>query len=118
LDLEYPNELHDLHADFALCPEVAKINEMKYSKLMCNTFDKKNYRIHYKMLLFVLEHGLKLKKIHKIVSFNEKKWLEPYIMKNTNLRKQAKNDFEKDYVYTTVSKLSIFEKSNDGKKRK
>jgi hypothetical protein len=72
VDLEYPEELHDLHDDFASCPEVGKVNDMKYSKLMCNTFDKKNYRIHYKMLLFVLEHGLKLKKVHKIVSFNEK----------------------------------------------
>jgi hypothetical protein len=97
VDLEYPDELHDSHDDFALCPEVPKINEMKYFKLICNTFYKEKYRIHYKMLLFVLEHGLKLKEIREIVSFNEKKWLEPYIMKNTNLRKQAENAFEKDF---------------------
>lgn len=97
VDLEYSDMLHDSHDDFALYPEVAKINQMKYFKLICNTFDKEKHRIHYKMLLFVLEHGLKLKKIHRIVSFNEKKWLEPYIMKNTNLRKQAENYFEKDF---------------------
>ena len=40
-----------------------------------------------------LNHGLKLKKIHRVIEFNQK---EPYIDMNTELRKAAKNDFEKD----------------------
>ena len=42
-------------------------------------------------------HGLKLKKVHKVHQFNQEPWLKPYIEMNTELRKKAKNDFEKDF---------------------
>ena len=44
----------------------------------------------------VLNHGLILKRVHRVIQFNQEAWLEPYIDMNTKLRK-AKNEFEKDF---------------------
>ena len=52
--------------------------------------------MHIKSLKQALNHALKLKKIHRIIEFNQKAWLKPYIDMNTELRKLAKGDFEKD----------------------
>ena len=45
----------------------------------------------------MLDHGLILKKVYRVIQFNQKAWLKPYIGMNTELRKEAKNDFEKDF---------------------
>ena len=44
-----------------------------------------------------MNHRLILKKLHKVTQFNQKAWLKPYIDINTELRTEAKNDFEKDF---------------------
>ena len=44
----------------------------------------------------VLNHGLNFKKVHRIIEFNQKAWLKPYINMNRELRKFTKDDFEKD----------------------
>ena len=59
--------------------------------------EKKNYVVHIRSLKEVLSHGLILKKVHRVIQFNQEAWLKPYIDMNTELRKQAKNDFEKDF---------------------
>ena len=68
----------------------------KCKKLACNLFNKKKYVAHINTLKQALNHGLKLKKIHRVIEFNQEAWLKPYIDMNTELRNLAKNDFEKD----------------------
>ena len=96
VDLEYPENLHDLHNDYPFCPERVKCkNGVK--KLIPNLRDKTKYVIHYKNLIQCLRAGMKLKKIHSGIKFVESEWMKPYIDKNTNLRAMAKNNFEKDF---------------------
>ena len=95
VDLEYPEDLHDLHNDYPLAPERLKIKGVE--KLIPNLGDKKKYIIHHESLKLYESLGLKIKKIHRGIKFREESWLEPYIMMNTKLRKNAKNDFEKDF---------------------
>ena len=46
VDLEYPEELHDLHNDLPLAPESLEVN--KVPKLIPNLRDKKKYVVHYR----------------------------------------------------------------------
>ena len=96
VDLEYPEELHDLHNDYPLCPERVECDK-GVKKLIPNLRNKNNYVVHYKTLIQYLNLGMELKKIHRGIKFIECDFLKPYIDKNTNLRTQAKNDFEKDF---------------------
>ena len=96
VDLEYPEDLHDLHNDYPFCPEKVECKN-GVEKLIPNLRNKTKYVIHYKNLIQCLKAGLKLKKIHRGIKFIESAWLKPYIDKNTNLRTQAKNNFEKDF---------------------
>ena len=96
VDLEYPEELHDLHNDYPLCPERVECDK-GVKKLIPNLRNKNNYVVHYKTLIQYLNLGMELKKIHRGIKFIECDFLKPYIDKNTNLRTQAKNNFEKDF---------------------
>ena len=94
MDVEYPKNLHKLHSDLPFLPERMKINNC--TKLVCNVQDKENYPIHILALKQRLNHGLKLTKVHRVTEFWQEDWLKPHIDMNTELRKQAKNDFEKE----------------------
>ena len=96
VDLEYPEELHNSNNDYPLAPERIECkNGVK--KLIPNLWDKNKYVLHYKNLIQYLSLGMKLKKIHRGIKFIESDFLKPYIDKNTKLRTQAKNNFEKDF---------------------
>ena len=71
-----------------------KVN--KCTKLACTIHDKEKHVIHMLVLKQALNHGLILKKVHRVIEFRQEARLKPYIDMNTKLRMQAKNDFEKD----------------------
>ena len=95
VDVDYPSKLHKIHSDMLFLPERMIIDKTK--KLVCNLHDKKNYIVHISVLKQALDHGLKLRKVHRVIEFNQKAWLNEYIDLNTELRKKASNDFEKDF---------------------
>ena len=95
VDVEYPKELQKAHNELPFLPKRIKIE--KCEKLVCNLCDYKNYFIHTTALKQALDHGLILKKVCRVIKFNEEAWLKPYIDMNMDLRAKAKNDFEKDF---------------------
>ena len=107
VDVKYPKRLHKLHSDLPFLSERMEINKCK--KLVCNLFNKKKYVTHINSLRQALNHGLKLKKIHRIIEFNQEVWLKPYIDMNTELRKDANNYFEK-YLFKLMNN-SVFAKT-------
>ena len=66
-------------------------------KLVCDIEDKEKYVAQIRALKKALNHELILKKVHRVTQFNQEAWLKPYIDMNTGLRKEAKNEFEKDF---------------------
>ena len=64
---------------------------------MPNLKDKKGYVVQIKALDQALRHGLKLKKVHRVIEFQQSRQMKAYIMLNTRLRKNASNEFEKDF---------------------
>ena len=88
VDLEYPDELHELHNDYPLAPEklavssdmlskyckkIADKYEIKVGdvkKLIPNLGNKTNYVVYYRNLQLYLSLGMKLTKIHRVLEFN------------------------------------------------
>ena len=68
-----------------------EINKCK--KLVCNLYDKKKICCTHKFIKTSIKSWIK---IHRIIEFNQEAWLKPYIDMNTELRKLARNNFEKD----------------------
>ena len=95
VDVQYPEKLHDLHNDLPFLPERLRIE--KVEKLAANLHDRTEYVIHIRNLKQSLNHGLVLKKVQRVIIFNQNASLKPYTDMNTNLRKRAINDFGKDF---------------------
>ena len=127
VDLEYPEKLHEDHNGFPLAPEkklvkkecmpgyqkrLIKDLELKPSdcnKLLLTLQEKKNYVVHYRNLQFYLKQGMKLKRVYRVLEFEQQWWMEPYIRMNTGYRKNAKSDFKKN-VYKLMNN-SVFGKT-------
>ncbi len=121
VDLEYPKELHNTHSDYPLAPENMVVSDELLSqytlglkkkldlkgpsthKLVPNLLDKTNYVVHYRNLQLYIQLGMRITKIHRGVDFIQAPWLQPYIQFNTEMRKAAKNEFEKDFFKLMLS---------------
>ena len=113
VDVDYPSKLHKLHSDMPFLPERMKID--KTQKLVCNLHDKKKYVVHISILKQALDYGLKLKKVHRVIEFNQEAWLKKHIDMNTELRKKASNDFEK-YFFKLMNN-AVFGKTMENVRR-
>ena len=113
VDLHYPSEFHDAHEDMPLAPvrrgikysqlspyakELCDKLKLKSSlnteKLLATLEDKERYVLYYKNLILYLKLGLKLTKVHKIISFKENYIMKDYIEFNSRKRAESKNDFD------------------------
>ena len=110
-DLEHLQELRDINNDYPLalekinipkellsdyCLKIANIHIVTtgtVKKLVPNLLDKNNYR----SLQQCQELGMKLNKIHRILKFKQSDWMKPHIDFNTQKRKEATNDADKNY---------------------
>ena len=109
VDIDYPKELFNLHKDLPFLPERKKVN--KCEKLICSIEDKEKYVVHIRALKQALNHGLILKKVHRVIKFNQRAWLKPYIDMNTKLRIKANIEFEKNFFKLMIN--SVFGKSSE-----
>ena len=105
--LEYPQELHDLHNDYPLAPEKMKVTKgmlSPYCESMIEKFNisisqvnkliptlnkKEKYVLHYRNLQLYTDLGLKVKKVHRVLEFNQSLWLKQYIDFNTQKRNSS-----------------------------
>ena len=111
VDMEYPHNLHELHNDYPLAPEKLLITKEMLSpyaqsfrdqhvlseKLVPNLNDKTKYVTHYVNLKLYTRLGMRLRRIHRILEFTQRPWIKPYIDFNTEKRRQATTDFERDF---------------------
>lgn len=127
VDLEYCTSLHDYHNDYPLAPERikpsygnlsplqkklhSKLNLTRTSttpKLIPNLNDKQNYVVYGTTLKLYLQLGMKLTRVHRIITFIQKAWLAPFINYNTDMRKKADSKFQikawKAYSNSTFGK--------------
>lgn len=70
-------------------------NTINSHKLLLTLYDKRGYVIHYRMLKLALQQGVLLRKVYRVLQFNQSEWLKQYIQLNTDMRTQATN-FEKN----------------------
>ena len=133
VDLEYPYELHQMHNDYPLAPEKLEVKSewlsqyqhnlmttnkscLKVKKLVPNLRNKQKFVIHYRNLQLYISLGMKITKLLRTLEFNQEPWMASYIMMNTELRKQANSDFEKDFF--KLMNNSVFGKTMENLRKR
>ena len=124
VDNKYPSELHNLCNYYPLAPEKLEISQnmlSKYcsdiadeygikiggvNKLFPNLGNKRKYVVHYINLQLYLSLGMKLTKVHRVLKFKQSDWLKKFVDFNTNKRKNAANNFEKNFFKLMVNSVS------------
>ena len=107
VDVQYTKNLHKFHNDLPILPERMKLG--KIGKLVTNLYDKNGHIIHIRNLKQAINHGLVLKNIHRVITFNQKDLLKPYIDLNSELRQTEKNSLEKK-IFKLMNN-AVFEKT-------
>jgi len=115
VNLEYLEELQEAHDSYPLAPEkkaigVEKMSEYqkrmmddlgldfsKSEKLVFTLENKSNDIVHCKNLQFYISQGMRLKKVPRVIEFDQEPWMEPYIQMNTEFRKEGKSEFETNF---------------------
>ena len=113
--MDYPEILHVDHSDYPLATEKIKIKKEWLSpnssknanefdiktgiikKLTPNVMPKNNYIVHYRNLKYYLSKGLILKRVHRVLELKQSAWMKPYIDFNTQKRKEATNQADKNH---------------------
>ena len=76
---------------------IADFYEIPMDNLLVSDFlDKEKYMLHYENLQLYLILGLKLKKINRVLEFNQSQWLKPYVEFNTKKLMEAEKEGDKD----------------------
>ena len=116
VDLDYPAELHDAHNSYPLAPEkravgveeelsefsellnctVKKKHDKSCVMLLQTLGNKRHYFVYYKNLAFYVKHGMKLRRVHKILWFKEHPVMKSCIETNTIMRNASKSTVEKN----------------------
>ena len=68
--IDYLTELFNLHIELPFLLERKKVE--KDEKLICSIEKKGKYVIHIRSLKQALNHGLKLKTVHRVIQFKQK----------------------------------------------
>ena len=118
----HPENLSDYQRECLLLPDLDKDGNKMYdkmpktNKLIPTLRDKMNYTLDIRLLHSAMQMGFNLKKVHSVIQFTQKAWLKPYIEKNSHLRANCSNDFEKDFY--KLMNNSIFGKTMENQRNK